>query len=108
MRYRYNDRDNQTPSFDATEYVRFDAVPRGNQAARRTSSIRRGKTFDATATYSLNRWGAVRAGYSHDNWERHGRGFSDVGDNIFRVSYDAFANQFFTVRAAYGEIQTPR
>ena len=27
VRYRYNDRDVQTPSFDSTEYVRFDAVP---------------------------------------------------------------------------------
>lgn len=27
VRYRYNDRDVRTPVFDATEYVRFDAVP---------------------------------------------------------------------------------
>ena len=100
VRYRYNDRDNQTPSFDATEYVRFDAVPEDVGSPTHQFDTTR-KTFDATATYSLNRWGAVRAGYSHDNWERHGRGFSDVGDNIFRVSYDAFANQLFTVRAAY-------
>ena len=100
VRYRYNDRDNQTPSFDATEYVRFDAVPEEIGSPTHQFDTTR-KTFDAMATYSLNRWGAVRAGYSHDNWERHGRGFSDVGDNIFRVSYDAFANQLFTVRAAY-------
>ena len=49
----------------------------------------------------MNRFGAIRAGYSHDQFERHGRGFSDVGDNIFRVSYDAFANQYFTIRAAF-------
>jgi MtrB/PioB family decaheme-associated outer membrane protein len=100
VRYRYNDRDNQTPQFDATEYVRFDAVPEETGSPTHQFDTTR-KTFDATATYSLNRWGAVRAGYSHDNWERHGRGFSDVGDNIFRLSYDAFANQYFTVRAAY-------
>ena len=27
VRYRYNERDVKTPTFDATEYVRFDAVP---------------------------------------------------------------------------------
>jgi MtrB/PioB family decaheme-associated outer membrane protein len=101
VRYRYNDRDVQTPQFDAREYVRFDAVPEEIEAGLSHQFDTTRKTFDATATYSLNRWGAVRAGYSHDGWERHGRGFSDVGDNIFRVSYDAFANQYFTVRAAY-------
>jgi MtrB/PioB family decaheme-associated outer membrane protein len=100
VRYRYNDRDVQTPSFDATEYVRFDAVPEDTGSPTHQFDITR-QTFDATVTYSLNRWGAVRAGYGHDQYERHGRGFSDVGDNIFRVSYDAFANQYFTVRAAY-------
>jgi MtrB/PioB family decaheme-associated outer membrane protein len=101
VRYRYNDRDVQTPQFDATEYVRFDAVPEEIEAGLSHQFDTTRKTFDATATYSLNRWGAVRAGYGHDSWERHGRGFSDVGDNIFRVSYDAFANQYFTIRAAY-------
>ena len=93
VRYLYNDRDNQTPQFDAREYVRFDAVPEEIEAGLSHQFDTTRKTFDATATYSLNRWGAVRGGYSHDGWERHGRGFSDVGDNIFRVSYDAFANQ---------------
>jgi MtrB/PioB family decaheme-associated outer membrane protein len=101
VRYRYNDRDVQTPTFDATEYVRFDAVPEEIEHGLSHQFDINRKTFDATATYSLNRWGAVRAGYGHDAYERHGRGFSDVGDNIFRLSYDAFANQYFTIRAAY-------
>jgi len=99
-RYRYNDHDVQTPSFDATEYVRFDAVPEETGSPTEHFDSTR-KTFDASATYTLNRWGAVRAGYGHDRWEREGRGFSDVGDNIFRVSYDAYANQYVTIRAAY-------
>jgi MtrB/PioB family decaheme-associated outer membrane protein len=101
VRYRYNDRDNQTPAFDATEYVRFDAVPEEiEHGISHQYDITR-QTFDATATFSLNRWGAFRAGYGHDAWERHGRGFSDVGDNIWRLSYDMFANQYVTLRAAY-------
>jgi MtrB/PioB family decaheme-associated outer membrane protein len=101
VRYRYNDRDNQTAEFDAREYVRFDAVPEEVEAGINHQFDSTRKTFDASATYSLNRWGAVRAGYGHDRWERHGRGFSDVADNIFRVSYDAYANQYVTVRAAF-------
>ena len=87
--------------FDATEYVRFDAVPEEIEAGFSHQFDITRKTFDATATFSLTRWGAIRAGYGHDGWERHGRGFSDVGDNIFRVWYDAFASQYFTIRAAY-------
>ena len=81
-------------------YGSTESLRRSSTASRSSYDINR-KTFDATATFSLLRWGAVRAGYGHDSWERQGRGFSDVGDNIFRVSYDAFANQYFTVRAAY-------
>ena len=81
--------------------MRFDAVPEEIEHGISEQFDITRQTFDATATFSLLRWGAVRAGYGHDSWERHGRGFSDVGDNIFRVSYDAFANQYFTVRAAY-------
>jgi hypothetical protein len=100
VRYRYNDRDVQTPSFDSTEYVRFDAVPEDTGSPTHQFDVTR-QTFDASATYSMNRFGAIRAGYSHDQFERHGRGFSDVGDNIFRVSYDAFANQYFSIRAGF-------
>jgi MtrB/PioB family decaheme-associated outer membrane protein len=101
VRYRYNDRDNQTTPFDATEYVRFDAVPEEIEHGISEQFDITRQTFDASATFSLNRWGAVRAGYGHDAWERHGRGFSDVGDNIWRLSYDMFANQYVTLRAAY-------
>jgi MtrB/PioB family decaheme-associated outer membrane protein len=101
VRYRYNDRNNETPQFDATEYVRFDAVPEEIEHGLSQQYDTTRKTFDANVSYSFNRWGALRAGYGHDRWERNGRGFSDVGDNIFRVSYDVFAHQYVTLRAAY-------
>ena len=54
-RYRYNERDVQTPSFDATEYVRFDAVPEEiGKASTHQFDVTR-QTFDATATFSMNR-----------------------------------------------------
>ena len=81
VRYRYNDRDNQTPPFDATEYVRFDAVPEEIEDGLSQQYDTTRKTLDANASYSLTGWGALRVGYGHDAWERHGRGFSNVGDD---------------------------
>ena len=101
VRYRYNDRDNQTPQFDATEYVRFDAVPEEIEEGLSHQYDTTRKTLDANASYSLTGWGAVRVGYGHDAWERHGRGFSNVGDDIFRVSFDTISSRFFTLRAGY-------
>jgi MtrB/PioB family decaheme-associated outer membrane protein len=100
-RYRFNDRDNRTPAFDATEYVRFDAVPEEiEEGISHQFDVRR-QTFDANASYSLGGAGALRAGYSRDQYERHGRGFSDVGENVFRVSYDTITGTYVTLRAAF-------
>jgi MtrB/PioB family decaheme-associated outer membrane protein len=101
VRYRYNDRDNQTPQFDATEYVRFDAVPEEIEEGLSQQYDTTRKTFDANASYSLTGWGAVRVGYGHDAWERRGRGFSNVNDNIVRVSFDTITSQYVTLRAGY-------
>ena len=46
-------------------------------------------------------WGPFRVGYGREDVERQGRGFADVGENIFRLAYDAYANQYFTVRASF-------
>ena len=111
VRYRYNERDNETPIFDSSEYVRFDAVPEeycppGSNPtdcpegfSHQFDTTR--QNFDANATFSLTGWGALRVGYGHDAYERHGRGFSDVGEHIFRVSYDIISSQYFSLRAAY-------
>jgi MtrB/PioB family decaheme-associated outer membrane protein len=101
VRYRYNDRDNQTPQFDATEYVRFDAVPEEIEEGLSQQYDTTRKTFDANASYSLTGWGAVRVGYGHDAWERRGRGFSNVNDNIARVSFDTITSHYVTLRAGY-------
>jgi MtrB/PioB family decaheme-associated outer membrane protein len=101
VRYRYNDRDNQTPTFDATEYVRFDAVPEEIEEGLSHQYDVERQTLDANASFTLEGLGALRVGYGHDRYERHGRGFSDVGENIFRVSFDTFTRGFVSVRAGY-------
>jgi hypothetical protein len=100
VRYRYNDRDVQTPTFDATEYVRFDAVPEEIEEGLSHQYDTSRHIFDANVSLTPVRWGTIRVGYGHEAVERHGRGFSDVGENIFRVSFDAYSSQYFTVRAS--------
>lgn len=100
-KYRFNDRDNRTPGFDATEYVRFDSVPEEiEEGISHQFDVRR-QTFDANASYGLGGAGALRAGYTRDQYERHGRGFSDVGENVFRVSYDTISNEYVSLRAGF-------
>lgn len=101
-RYRYNDRDITTPEFDATQYVRFDAVPEDIAPVGHTHQydVTR-QNFDASATFSTNGFGSIKVGYGHEAYERHGRGFSEVDENTFRLAYDAISFQMFSVRAGW-------
>jgi len=101
VRYRYNKRDVQTPEFDATEYVRFDAVPEENPEGFSPQFDNSRHLLDANVAFTPTGWGTVRVGYGHEAVERHGRGFADVGEHIFRLSYDAYSNRFVTVRASF-------
>jgi MtrB/PioB family decaheme-associated outer membrane protein len=99
-RYRYNKRDVQTPIFDATEYVRFDAVPEEIEEGFSPQFDNSRHLFDANAAFTPAGWGTVRAGYGHETIHRRGRGFADVGEHILRVTYDAYSTRYVTVRAA--------
>jgi MtrB/PioB family decaheme-associated outer membrane protein len=105
LRYRYNERDVRTPPFDATQYVRFDAAPLAIEHGLTHQFDTARHILDATVSYTPGRWGTMRAGYGHEAVERHGRGFSDVGEHILRLSYDAFSNQWVAVRASYDYAQ---
>jgi len=100
VRYRYNKRDVQTPIFDAREYVRVDAVPEEIEEGFSPQFDNSRHLFDASFSYTPGGWGTVRVGYSREDVERHGRGFADVGENIVRLSYDAYSSQYVTVRAS--------
>jgi hypothetical protein len=101
VRYRYNERDVKTPIFDATEYVRFDAVPEEIEEGHSPQFDNSRHLFDGNFTFTPTRWGTLRVGYGHEAVERHGRGFSDVGENIFRASFDTYTSQYVTFRASY-------
>jgi MtrB/PioB family decaheme-associated outer membrane protein len=99
LRYRYNDRDVQTPPFDASEYVRFDAVPEEIDHGISHQFDTSRQNFDANVSFTPTGWGTVRAGYGYEAIDRQGRGFADVGEHIFRLSYDMFTWRYVTVRA---------
>lgn len=101
VRYRYNDRDVRTPTFDAREYVRFDAVPEEIEEGLSHQYDTSRHLFDANMAFTPGSWGTLRVGYGHEAVERHGRGFSDVGENIVRLSYDAYSSAWATVRASF-------
>ena len=101
VRYRFNDRDVRTPTFDAREYVRFDAVPEElEEGLSHQFDISR-HIFDAVVALTPVRWGTLRVGYGQEAVERHGRGFSDVGEHILRLSFDSYTSQWVTVRASF-------
>ncbi len=103
-RYRFNDHQNLTPLFDATEYVRFDAVPEETGGETEQFDIRENKV-DLDATFNLVRYTSLRVGYGYDTFNRTGRAFSDMADNTFRASLDTVGNQYVTVRGIYTHTQ---
>jgi MtrB/PioB family decaheme-associated outer membrane protein len=101
VRYRYNQRDVQTTIFDATEYVRFDAVPEEIEEGHTPQFDNTRQIFDANIAYTPSHLGTIRLGYGHEGVTREGRGFADVGEHIFRVSWDTYSSQWVTVRASF-------
>lgn len=101
MRYRFNDHKNLTPTFNANEYVRFDAVPEeiANGLSQRFSI--RQNTFDLTGTFRLAPYTSLNLGYIFDDFQRTGRSFSDMRDYTFRAALDTLSNQYVTVRTSF-------
>ncbi|MEW5983364.1 MAG: MtrB/PioB family outer membrane beta-barrel protein [Acidobacteriota bacterium] len=100
LKYRHNNHSNFTRPFNATEYVRFDAVPEETGSENHPYSIAR-DTFDATASFNLVGMTTLRVGYGYDSFNRTSRAHNDMTDNIFRVTLDTMGNQRLTLRAGY-------
>jgi Putative outer membrane beta-barrel porin, MtrB/PioB len=100
VRYRYNRRDVRTPVFDATEYVRFDAVPEENPEGFSPQFDNSHQFLDANLAFTPAGWGTIRVGYGYEGISREGRGFANTGEHTARVSYDIYSNQYVTVRAS--------
>jgi MtrB/PioB family decaheme-associated outer membrane protein len=107
-RYRYNDHNNKTPHFDGRQYVRFDGSP-GEFEDDPVTPYLEGfseyfqitrKNFDVNGTFGLRDFGSIRIGYANEQFDREGRGFSDVSENMFRAAYDAQLFNYIGVRAS--------
>jgi MtrB/PioB family decaheme-associated outer membrane protein len=108
-RYRYNDHNNETPHFDGREYVRFDGVPEELADDPLTPQVEgfseyfqiTRRNFDGSGTFRLREYGSLKVGYSNEQYEREGRGFSDVAEHVFRLAYDANLFDRTSVRATF-------
>jgi MtrB/PioB family decaheme-associated outer membrane protein len=101
VRYRFNDHENRTPVFGASNNVRFDAVPEAVPGTETEHHDIRQNTFETGATFTLPRNTALKFGYILDDFKRSGRSFSDMTDYTFRVSLDSYGNQYLTLRGVY-------
>jgi len=100
VRYRFNDRDVQTTPFDATEFVLLDAVAEDVGTVTHEFDTSR-HILDANVSFTPVTWGTLRVGYGHEAVERHGRGFSETGENTLRASFDTYTSPWVTVRAQF-------
>ncbi len=99
-KYRHNTHANVSRPFNATEYVRFDAVPEETGSETEGHDIVR-DTLDATVSLNVIPQATLRVGYGLDNFNRSGRAYNDMRDNAFRVTLDSMGHAFFSARVGY-------
>jgi MtrB/PioB family decaheme-associated outer membrane protein len=99
-RYRYNSHVNKTPTFNGTEYVRFDAVPEETGGFSEQFNIVE-NLAELNANFNVLRYTTLRVGYGYDSFDRTGRSFSNMTDHTIRTSLDTVGNQWVTIRALY-------
>jgi len=100
MKYRFNDHDNQTPFYDYSYNVRFDAVPEYVPGDGTEQFDIRQNTMETGATIMVpHRFTALKVGYIMDDFKRSGRAYSDMTDYTLRMSLDAYQNKYGSVRA---------
>jgi MtrB/PioB family decaheme-associated outer membrane protein len=98
-KYRYFDRDDRTPIFDATDYVRFDATPIAGGGSTRHLNLTR-NTFNVDATVTPMPYTAFRVGVGRDALD-HARAYSQLADTTLRASAHIVGHQYVGLRAMY-------
>lgn len=106
-RYRYNLHDNNTPHFDGRTFVTFDGAARQITDDPQTEHVEGWSEYfhitrqnlDANATFRLADYGSLRVGWATEQFDREGRGFSEVTEHTLRLAYDAQLFERLTVRA---------
>lgn len=102
MKYRFNDHKNETPHYDYSYNVRFDAVPEYVPGEGTEELNIRQNTMEMGATFTLPRKGtALKFGYIMDDYKRTGRAFGDMTDYTFRTALDVYQGRWGTVRGVF-------
>lgn len=99
-RYRYYDYANKTPHFTATNAIIGDWTV-GTQIHETEPSSFLRRTLDLDAAVTPFEYFTVGAGYTRDDGERTFRIYEKTKDNVYRLTADAFSNQYFSLRGKY-------
>lgn len=100
-RYRYFDYKNQTPAYAQTVRVGYDtsrSVVSPADITPRYGGVR--DSFDGDVTYRVS-GSTLGVGYSRKGAKFEERIFESSAENTFRLLYDAFSSQLFTVHSKY-------
>ena len=98
-KYRYFDRHDRTPAFDATDYVRLDAAPMSGGGVTAPMNLTR-NTVNVDATITPLRYTAFSVGLGRDVLD-HARAYSRLGDTTLRASVHVSGNKYVGARALY-------
>lgn len=98
-RYRFFNRDDRTPAFDATDYVLMDAAPLSIGGVSRQLNITR-NAANVDATFTPVAYTAFHVGVGRDLLDQT-RVYSRLADTTFRASVDTLGNPHLTLRALY-------
>ncbi len=99
--YRYYDFDNKTPPLLVPQIVNYDSsLVASATGTTEALSFTRG-LFEAEASFTPWRHGALKLSYSHEGVDRTFRQFETTNDHTVKVAYDLTSLSIVTVRAQY-------
>lgn len=98
-KYRFFNRDDRTPMFDGTDYVRFDATPVTGGGTTLPLNVTR-NTVNVDATITPMPYTAFRVGVGRDLLD-HTRAYSRLADTTYRASVHVTGHQYVGLRALY-------
>jgi MtrB/PioB family decaheme-associated outer membrane protein len=98
-RYRYASHDNRTPVWDATNNVRFDAVPEDVPGFETEPYKITNNKLDLDASFSVLPRTSLRVGYGYGKMSKTYLVWRDLTDNTVRASVDTIGTEYLTLRA---------
>lgn len=100
LRYRYYDRDNETPSLLFSDYVRTDERLSGTARVNLPFAYTKEKvTVDAS--WRIHRAISVKGGYEWEGWDRELREVTSTSENTVKGTVDFTHRGWFFLRASF-------